>query len=301
MLRRSLLFLGLFIAFSGGVVELFRATARLGELEAQLRSAMPAPDSRARAATLEARARALQTSCAALQEAIASVRTGANEAQRRLSAQAARVEAAAAGQRPLSPETIVANDPEKLAEYMRFSRGAIDLDSGNSMQHLKLTPEQREKFKDMVVWSQQRILDIQSAAETEKLSPADTNKLLAEEGRERMKKEAEILGPLEQEFRVYGRMQPVRDVAEGVAALSVIDGTAVSVDQIDRLTSVLSKNAGLRSTGWADITSVNWPRVMEQAGQFLTPRQLDFLDQEQQLYRTVIKLSRADSRTKTSP
>ena len=279
----------------GGLAGVYRSTQALERDRAQVEATdARRADDLEDARRLQVRAHELQATHAALEQSLAAAQARLDAAKQRLAAVSSPRKPAPTGSRRLSPLTVIANDPARFAAYMKFTRDMVDLTSGASMHNLKLTPEQRERFKDMVVWSQQRILDIEAAAETEKLDRAGFEKLRFEEGRERMKKEAEILGPLEEEFRVFGRMQPVRNLAEQVAALSVMDGTPMSADQVETFTHILSANAGLRSTGWADITTLDWDAAAEKAAaaNALTPRQVAFFRQLQQLSAVTTKLAR---------
>jgi hypothetical protein len=53
--------------------------------------------------------------------------------------------------RPLQPLTLIANDPQKLAEYLRHFRGAVAMNHGGMFKALGLSPEQMEQFKDVEV------------------------------------------------------------------------------------------------------------------------------------------------------
>jgi hypothetical protein len=247
----------------------------------------------AQVARVEATYRQHEAERTALRQQLDAADTAMAAAKRRIDE--AKTKAVAAKSR-LNPLTIIANDPGKFSEYMNLTRGMVDLQAGASMHHLHLTPEQREKFKDMRVWAEQRMLDIYASADTQKLDQAGVAQLLREEGVERMKKEAEVLGDLEQEFRVYGRVQPARDYAEQLAALSVYEGTPFSTDQIESLTRILADNSKRKPNQWLEAGSVNWAAALPQAQAMLTPRQLELLRQLQQLSDLTTRLSQEGGR-----
>lgn len=290
IMRRLILVVVSLLLLIGGSFETYRAAH---DLEAANARSAAAEQERAtldtRASEAEAQYRNAEQATKGLQEKSAETERALAEAKRLIEKNRANSSPDKTN-RPLSPLTVIANDPRLFADYMKFAREVVDLDSGGSMYHLKLTPEQREKYREMRVWSDQRILDIYAAAETQKLDSAGVAELLRREGVERMKKEAEVLGPLENEFRVYGRDQPARDYVEKLAAISIYDGGEFSVEQIDALTGILAANSRRKPNHWLEPGSVNWSVALPQAQAMLTPRQFEILKQLQRISDLSIQL-----------
>jgi hypothetical protein len=289
-MRRVIIVVVCLVLLIGGIFEAYRATEDLKAAQARIataereRAAMAA-----RASEAETQYRNAEIATKGLQEINAAAEAGLAEAKR----VAEKSKASKSPDKPrrrLSPFTVIANDPRLFADYMTFARDVVDLDAGASMHHLQLTPEQREKFREMRIWSEQRVLDIYAAADTQKLDQAGVAELLRREGVERMKKEAEVLGPLENEFRVYGRDQAARDYAEQLAAASVYEGLAFPTEQIDALTSILAANSHRKTNQWLEPGSVNWSAAFPKAQAILSPRQFEILTQIQRLSDLSTKL-----------
>lgn len=178
---------------------------------------------------------------------------------------------------------LIGNDPAKLKDYMQAMRGAYDLRYGDLMARLGLSPEQREKFKDLKVWSDQRVIDIRSASEAGQLDPVSLQQLLRGEATERVKKEAEVLGPLQKQYRDYNRVSPVRDVAEQFAATAALNGTPIPGDQLDALVNVMAAHTQPAPSGWLAPQTLDWTATQADAAKLLNPEQLELLRQTQQL------------------
>ena len=71
--------------------------------------------------------------------------------------------------RRLSATTIIANDPQKMAEYFKNYRASLDLTSGGMFKALGFSAEQAEKYKDMRVLGYQRRMDFDAAVEMQGL------------------------------------------------------------------------------------------------------------------------------------
>jgi len=186
--------------------------------------------------------------------------------------------------RQLTATTIIANDPQKLAEYLQSYRGSLDLYYGDMFKALGLSAEQIEKLKDLNVWGLQQQMDLNAAMEVQGLDRNSVayKELQAELSRTRMAKEKELLGdlvtPYREYQREYSRTQGVRDLAKELAGTAVYSGELMTSVQVERTTQILAANSqrgkpGYMS-GYANPSTVNWLAARAQLQDVLSPTQI---------------------------
>lgn len=182
--------------------------------------------------------------------------------------------------RRLSPATIIANDPQKMAEYGRNLRASLDLTYGGMAKALGLSAEQVERLKELKVLKEQQQLDRMAAAELHGLDRTSKayQKLLTEQDKFRMAKEAEIVGHLETPYREYYRTQVVRDLAQELAGTSVYSGVPVTSDQVERTAQILAASSQRERSGvhrgWVEWNTINWEVASTQLQGVLSPAQI---------------------------
>lgn len=184
--------------------------------------------------------------------------------------------------RRVSPMTLVANDPPKMAEYTKNFRAGLDLDYGGMFKAVGLSPEQIEKFKDIEVWLQESRIDLQAAIDAQGLdsTSAEYKKLWSDYSNLRTTKKAEVLGDLAERYFEYYGAQSVRDYVQQLASRGIIAGEAISSSQVERVTDILSANSK-RSVGpgakWVDRDTINWAAASGQLKDVLSPAQIETL------------------------
>ena len=181
----------------------------------------------------------------------------------------------------LSPETIIANDPKKMAEYSRNFRDSLDLTYGGMFKALHLSPEQMEKFKDLKVAQEQRRMDLLAAAETQGLDQQNDDYSLLE-GRlykESRNQEADLLGsgPTADQYLEYRNLSYLRDTTKRLASSEVYPDVPIAAAQVERVTEVVASNSE-RPPGspwsWQYWSTINWDAVGTQLQGVLSPSQL---------------------------
>lgn len=193
-----------------------------------------------------------------------------------------------AGAKPsgrVTATTIIANDPQKLAEYLQSYRTNLDNYYGSfkALMALGFSPEQVEKFKDLRIEYQQRFMDLEAAAAMHGLdSNSDTyKKLRAEISSANAKKETELLGKLRTPLYEYHRTQPVRYFARELAGSAVYSGAPVTYAQVERTTQILAANSQrtqmAQTRGSVDQNTLNWAAARAQLQDVLSPSQIEIL------------------------
>ena len=147
--------------------------------------------------------------------------------------------------RKLSPYTIIANDPVKMAAYTRDFHASLDLEYGGLQKAIGLSPELFEKIKNLKTAHEQRRMDILAAAEMQGMdlkSPA-YRALQKEEAAQLAKREAELLGPLTEPYREFERTQPVRESARRLGSCETYPEPPLTSAEVERVVDVLARNS----------------------------------------------------------
>ncbi len=185
--------------------------------------------------------------------------------------------------RRLSPHSIVANDPEKMAVYAKNLRDSLDWDYGSMFKAMALTPEQIEKFKDTEVWLEEMRMDLIASIEAQGLTSdsAEYKKLWTDYMNIRGPKKAEVLGPLFEPYAEYFWTQSVRYYPKQLAWAGVFSGETVTSAQVERVADVLIANSKRRGEAPAkhgvEWTTLDWSTASPQLKSLLSPSQLEFL------------------------
>lgn len=196
--------------------------------------------------------------------------------------------------RRLSPETVIANDPQKMAEYSMHFRESLDFALGGLFKALRFSPEQIERFKDLRLKQEQRRMDLIAATEAKGLDRygAGYAKLSGQLFNESRKLEAEILGsgPLAQEYLDYRAKGYLRDTTQRLGSIEMYPESPLAAHQVERVTEILANSNQRRDPrnpqkwnwqtyGWAwqDWTAIDWDGAGPQLQSVLTPSQLGML------------------------
>lgn len=180
-----------------------------------------------------------------------------------------------------SPETVIANDPQKMAAYAKNFRATLDLTYGGMFKALHLSPEQIEKFKDLKVWLEQRRMDLLAAVETQGLDQQGDAyaRLLQQQRKVTREKETELFGPgpLLEQSREYSRTQYLRDTTQKLASSLVAPDGPITNAQVERVTEIVASNSERRPGepwSWQYWTTINWDAAGAQLQGVLSPSQL---------------------------
>ncbi len=193
----------------------------------------------------------------------------AGEACRALESEIAVTKSAAtapapATSRTLSPQTVIANDPVKMAAYSRDYRAGLDLNYGGMVKALGLSPGQWERFKDFKLWEEQRRIDLRAAAENQGLdlrSPA-FRALQQKDDAERAQKEREMLGDAMDGIREFDRTQYLRQITDRLASAGYMYPLSpLGADEIERVTQIIAQNTPRRRDGTIAQTPIRWAKV----------------------------------------
>ena len=186
--------------------------------------------------------------------------------------------------RKLSPSSIVASDPRKMAEYAKNYRDSLDLSLGGMFRKLGLTPEQIEKVKAVKVWREQARMDLEGAAEMEELNMQAPRyyKLLSEIGKERRRREAEIFdeGELLKRYRELSNPY-LRETTSRLASIELWPNTPATFAQVERATEIILASKLRQEVGWSwqDWAAINWEVAGPQLQRELSPAQYTRLRQ----------------------
>ncbi|MBI4623256.1 MAG: hypothetical protein HY736_08570 [Verrucomicrobia bacterium] len=195
--------------------------------------------------------------------------------------------------RKLSPASLVANDPKKMAEYAKNYRESLDLTLGGLFKQLGLLPEQIEKVKDLKVWVEQSRMDLEAAAQAQGLD-------MQGEAYQKMrwgvlenggKKEAEVFASAEllDRNRRYSRLGYLRNTVQRIASSEMGSDTPATFLQVERAIDIVAANSQRRdpknperwSYGWSwpDWATINWEIAGPQLQRELSPGQFALLRQ----------------------
>ncbi len=185
--------------------------------------------------------------------------------------------------RRLAAETLIANDPRKMAEHLAYFRGQLDLQFGGMFKVLGLSAEQIERFKDLKAWVKQRQMDLDAVADTLGLDRDSEGfkALQADHEKLRLAKEGELFGDLTARYREYYRTEVVRELARNLAWIGVYTDAPVTSAQIERATEILAAHSERQAAGsqrdWVARGTVNWDAAKLQLASVLSPDQTETL------------------------
>ncbi len=191
----------------------------------------------------------------------------ADDTNRRLAEEIASTKAnatAPAPSRTLSAQTIIANDPVKMAAYSRDFRASLALHYGGMVRALGLSPEQWERFKDFKLWEEQRRFDLRAAAENQGVdvrSPA-FRELVRKDNEERAVKEREMLGDAIEGIHEFEHTQYLRQIADRLASAGYMYPLSpLAADEIERVTKILAQHTPRLKDGTVAQTPIKWAKV----------------------------------------
>ena len=169
-------------------------------------------------------------------------------------------------------------NPQLLNEFIAFQKAQLAPRYGSLFQRLNLSPEQREKFKDIKVAAAARSSDIAAAADAQGLRRDDPAIATLRENSER-RAEAELAALLGdagmRELKEHERTANVRGFADGLAVQTAAT-EPLGAMQADELTRVLAAaSASYRGGNHADSRDIDWAAVDAQARSFLTRAQFE--------------------------
>ena len=220
----------------------------------------------------EERVRVADGARADLERKIAAAQAEQSAAEH--SASATKTPAATARRR--HPETILASEPERLAAYLKDFRESLDLKWGAMFHAVGLSAEQREKFKDLKVWAEQRSIDILSAMEAQRLgmTPEAYNAVERLDAAEYKQREAGVLGDRADKFREYHRTESVRSLVRRLASSGVYPDAPLTPVQVEHVTQILADHSRRNSGGSVLRFTVNWEHAPAQLQAVISPPQL---------------------------
>ena len=143
-------------------------------------------------------------------------------------------------------------DVQRLASVQQ--RAALDERFAALFRNLKLTPQQLEKFKDLLVEKRAAVADVMAAARTEGLTGRENrDELRALVQNAQAEVDASIRTLLGesgfQQYESYEQTLPQRNTVERLGQRLSYTSAPLSVDQTERLVQVLAANPGERAAG----------------------------------------------------
>lgn len=223
-------------------------------------------------------------------EAVRAKNSGAANRSAATGDQSSNLSAATA--RKLSPASLVARDPGKMAEYAKNYRESLNLTLGGMFRQLGLSPEQIEKVKDLKVWDQQSRMDLDAAAEAHGLNLHGRayDKLRYEDlQNERQAKEVELFGKGEllERYQNYSRLGYLRDTVGRIASSEMGAETPATFAQVERAIAIIAASTinpdpwswPARGWSWVDWAKINWEVAGPQLQRELLPGQYVLLRQ----------------------
>jgi RNA polymerase sigma factor (sigma-70 family) len=176
---------------------------------------------------------------------------------------------------------VAMSDPEVQRTRIEMERIGMGLRFSQLYRNLNLTPEQVARFEARWIESRQEGVDILAAAKSNGVAPDDpVIRTLASQGKEKYENDMRaILGETGfAEYQNYERSYPARDVVGGMLANLTFAGAPLSSDQMNQLTRAIAEQSVSYQKGGRvgeRGNDVNWPAVVAQAQQFLSPAQVD--------------------------
>jgi hypothetical protein len=211
---------------------------------------------------------------------------------------------------PLSANSVIANDPQQMAEFAKNFREGLDYRCGGMFKALGLSPEQIEKAKDLIVSEQHSWMDMRAAAEMSGLDREGYEALKQEQITIRMKREVEFLGPLADRFREYYHLTaPVRYLAQRLASTVAYPETPVTSAQVERVIEILTAQSQRTASGpWrgaVEPATINWDAASAELRVVLTPAQIAtlglFVQNEAAQARVTQQINRLTAQFKGQP
>jgi len=198
-------------------------------------------------------------------------------------------------------------DDPKFAKLMAAEqRGQLDGRYAALFKNLKLTPEQLEKFKNLLVEKQDSMRDVMAAARAQGLDPrndrAAFQQLVAQTNAEIDANIASAIGADGfQQYQQYEQTMPERNLVSQLEQRLSYSSSPLSQDQQDQLVQALAQTAPPTNTDKVVRAGPNGPRfnvtdqAVASASAVLNPDQvaaLQQLQQEQQAQRAIFQQMR---------
>ena len=184
------------------------------------------------------------------------------------------------GASKLSPETIIAGNPVKLAAFCRDFREGLTLDYVRAQPVVGLTEQQIERLKDIRVRALQRTMEVRAAAETGKIGNEQLRMLERADAEEQMKQEATALGDCADRYREFLHTSATRkNYVERLAACELYGDAPLNADQIESATRILAGNSQQRPDGGIVSAAVDWDVASSQLRGIISPAQIIVLQQ----------------------
>lgn len=238
------------------------------------------------AVELSKRNKSLETKIAAAREQLAShakdeqnLQTALQEAQARKEPASSPTQKPAPARREMAD--LMETRPALRALFKQSSRANLILSYQPFYDAAHLSPEQINKFEELMTESEQDKLDLQAAAKAQGLSAKDPAlakmRQLSDEKLQSAQKE--ILDDAGyQELQRYNRQRPLSGFATSLASLMAYNGDPITAQQCRQLLDALSSaSSQFQSGGRVEIGTITTPLVIQQAGQILSPGQLALL------------------------
>jgi hypothetical protein len=144
-----------------------------------------------------------------------------------------------------------------------------------------LSPEQIDRFEELMTEAEQDRLDLQAAAKTQGLATNDpTLAKTRQQAEEKLQSaQREILGDTGyQELERWNRQRPLRGFTSLLANLVAPSGEPLTAPQCDQLLDILSRTSSqYQAGGQADILTVDSKLAVQEAKPLLTPIQFSAL------------------------
>jgi hypothetical protein len=260
------------------------------------RASYRASHASAGAAVCESEVTDLRTKIDREERRLQALEAGAIELQKKIGvAEAARASANAVtataqkstSNRSLNPATIIANNPQYLAAYLKDFREGLDLEYAAMFHALGMSPTQIEEFKNLKVRTQQHDMDVIAVAETKGVdSRSPTPDALAalkamqrEEAAIVKQSEAAIFGPLLERYRQYIQTDPVRVLVRRLASAEAYPEVPLTAEQVERTTQILADNSRRTPAGTVVRLTVNWDNAVPQLQGIISAPQLAKIQQ----------------------
>lgn len=211
-----------------------------------------------------------------------SILRAARDATAALEQQVAAVQEPAAGAPPASPLprnplTRIANDPAKMAAYVRDFRASLDLTYGGLRTIPGFSPELFEKMKDLKTSFEQRRMDILVAAEMQGMDlkgPA-YRALQKEETAEQARREAELLGPLLDAYREFDNTQDLRYIVRRLGSCEIYPDKPLTSVEVEQTIGILAQHAQRSRDGSVRTITINLREATPQLQGILSPAAFD--------------------------
>ena len=178
-----------------------------------------------------------------------------------------------------TPQTVIANDPQKLAEIEQNVRDCLDFWCGATFRALRLSPEQIGQFKELRWWDTQFQLDLQASAEMQGLDLNGTayKELVQAHKKLVEQKEADLFGPgLADAYREYDLTGYLRETVRRLASCEMYPDAPITSAQVERAIEIVASNSQRKPRqSWGQSwDTINWEAVTTQIPGVLSPSQL---------------------------